>query len=389
MNRRILTIVLVALFLGVACGDDNTGGNNIFTTPNSGDDGGMTTPDAGMSDDSGMPDSGDTVDTGLDDAGVDMGLQACDLVNCLPSQDCEEGVCIDREPCAEAIDAGTLVEGTPVNFEGSFLESGSDAATSSCGEDGQLEQLIRFELTEEAEVSWAVDWGEQFDGLVAIQTACDDATTEVVCSDFENDSATLGPGIYYLVLEVRIGNAGDFSVELASGPPATCNAGEATCVGDDRELCTDGFNIQTETCPLTCSQGACAGDSCGAPITITAPGGTYSGSGQAMTNQLDYAGNIECAQLAGMATSTPGYDVVFFLPNLFPGQVVSIDARTNDGNINDIFVQQTCGDTNMCTASYQNGEQPDFVVQSAGDYFVIIEKRQASNAPFEYTISIQ
>jgi hypothetical protein len=238
-------------------------------------------------------------------------------------------------------------------------------------------------------VSWTVDWGAQFDGLVALQTECDDVTTELQCSDFEISSAVLDPGVYYLVLEVRLGNPGDFSVELTAGASPTCQAGSATCNGDDREVCTDGFNVSNETCPLTCSAGVCAGDSCSAAITITAPGGTYSGTGRAMTSALNFDGNTDCAQLAGMATNTPGYEVVFFLPNLLPGTLVSIDARTNDGNVNDIFVQQTCGATNQCAASYQNGEQPDFVVQTAGDYFVIIEKRQVSNAPFEYSISIQ
>lgn len=378
--------IALAFTLSFGCGEDaGTEGPNIFTEP---------TTDAGTSD--AAADVGTTEDDAGNNGEVDGGDEPdmdepspCDLTNCLPSQDCVEGVCVDRDPCDAAIDAGALEAGTPTSVTGSFLTGGADQSTASCGNEGQLEHLVRFEVTAEAEVSWRVTWDGQFDGLVALQTSCDDNTTETQCSDNENGSAVLSPGVYFLNLEVRLGNAGGFEVELTAGDPPSCTAGEATCDGDDRLACVDGFETTRETCPVGCSAGTCGGDSCQDAITVTGTGGTYSGTGRALTSTLDFAANTDCAQIGGMSTASPGYDAVFFLPGLFAGQLVSIDTLTNDGNVNDVYVQTTCGQAEQCTASYQNGEQNDFVVPANGDYFVIVEKRQASNAPFEYTITIQ
>ena len=49
---------------------------------------------------------------------------------------------------------------------------------------------------------------------------------------------------------------------------------------------------------------------------------------------------------------------------------------------------QTCGDTSTCSAAFKLTEQPDWVVDADGDYYVVIDKRQISNNPFEYTITV-
>lgn len=391
MNRHLPSSLALAVvtMLTIACGDETTSRDNIIT----GDfDMGTTTDMASSSDTGDEPDAGGGEDTGeMPDGGMmmDMENDLCAGVNCDVGQSCVEGMCVDRDICGSALDAGTLEPGQTTDIEGSFLLNGSDQSTASCGEADQLEQLVRFELTESLEVSWSANWGEQFDGLVALRQTCDDPASETLCSDLESGSAVLEAGEYFLYLEVRLGNPTDFELELSAEPAPTCTAGTATCDGNERVVCTDGTNLSRETCPTACQGGVCVGDSCADPIAVSASGGTYSGTGQALTSTLDFAANASCAQIAGMMTQTPGYDAVFLLTGLQAGTVVSIDAATNDGNQNYIFIQQTCGANEMCVDSYQTSQTPDFVVQTPGDYYVIIEKRQASNAPFEYSIAIQ
>lgn len=389
MKRSAIRLLALLAFANIyaGCGDDPASRDNIVTVD--GDMGG-TELDAGTSSggdaSSELDDGGEDSDPG--DAQADMELDPCATVDCPVGERCEEGSCIARDICDEALDAGMLTFDAPVTVDGSFLTSGSNVSTAACGEADQLEHLVRFELTEPAEVAWSVDWGGQFDGLVALRTACDDPESETECSDLERGSALLEAGVYHLYLEVRLGNPGDFSVELEASAPGTCQAGTATCNADERVICVDGTTTSVQTCPDTCTDGACAGDSCATPITVTGSGGTWSGTGSALTSALEFAANLTCAESAGMSTSTPGYDLVFYLPALQAGTVISVDAATGDGNVNDIFIQRTCGATEMCSDAYQTTETPDFVVTNPGDYYVIIEKRQASNAPFQYSITL-
>ena len=101
-------------------------------------------------------------------------------------------------------------------------------------------------------------------------------------------------------------------------------------------------------CAEACESARCNGDACDNPIVVSGSG-TYTGDGDGYGKELDFAGNASCDN-----RESEGYEVVFLLPNLQAGNVVSIDAATNDTNLNAIFISQACGDTVTAAADHRD-----------------------------------
>lgn len=376
MFKKGLFLVLFAAL--TACSEDADGPESVFVPDVESDT--STSLDAGADGDLQPDVSPDSAEEDSGDTGTDTDL-TCPTVPCASGRVCVDGVCQLDTSCGLTHDLGTLAAGSSLSHEGSFVTEGRDNLTTSCaGATAGLERVVSFTVTERSQVDVVVDWDGQFDGVVALQTDCASNATELACQDNEVLSQILEAGTYYLVLEMKFGNAGNYSVQV-SAQPASCVPGENTCAGDDVLSCVDGMP-ETLACPAGCSAGACEGGSCATAISVTAPGGVFEGDAGALVGSLDFAANSSCGSVA-----TPGFETVFYLPGLTTGQIVTINAATGDNNVNAIFVTSACGAAETCVAQY-SVEDVDWVVPADGDYYVVIDKLLNARSAFRYEISI-
>lgn len=393
VKRALYTALVCLVVTTVACGDNNGNGDPIPTNNDDQDMGGpgedagadMAVPGEDLGTDA--ADGGEDAGSADSDMGVapDMDEDPCALVDCDPGEMCDEGVCKIADACTAAIDLGTLAFGPPTSFEGSLILDGFDTVAATCGEPDMPERVVTFTLSADALIEYDVTWLGQFDGVVELRSDCPDAASVEACSDIESGQAVLEAGTYFLVLEQRFGNAGSFEGTITA-TEAACQPGVDACVGDDLQRCPMPDMPTTLECAGGCANATCIGDSCADPIVVTASG-TFAGDGRAYTSAFNFESNAECRTADAAPIPTPGYDLVFSLPGLEAGNIVSIDAMTNDANINAIFITSQCGDTAACEATYKV-EAADWVVTADGDYFVIVDKRQAAPTPFEFSIGV-
>ena len=337
------------------------------------------------------PDMADDGGGGGDDVAPDMPPMDCGAAPCEPGEECINNVCVLTSSCGSAFDLGVLPFDVPQTVVGSLVTEGvSDLEAGCVGDTSLRDRVITFEVEVDATINYVVDWQGQFDGVVELRTDCEDVNSAVDCSDIENRTVNVGPGRYYLVLDQKLGNAGAFEAVITARE-LLCTPPNRMCVGDSLQTCPNPQAPLTLDCAGGCVAGVCGGDMCTAPILVTAAtGGTFTGDGRAYTNNLDFAANVNCTDTGdpGAAIATPGFEVVFYLPALTAGKVVAVDALTNDTNINAIFIIQMCGDTGTCAAAFKLSEEPDWVVTTSGNYYVIVDKRQPTNNSFNYTVNV-
>ena len=122
---------------------------------------------------------------------------------------------------------------------------------------------------------------------------------------------------------------------------------------------------------------------------MTAPT-TFSGNNAAYNDQYDFQ-YISGCEVDGQEIPTPGPEIIFMLPNLTAGQVVTVDAKTNDLNSNAIFITSNCGLPSKlsCVATAYDDEILTWTVPANGDYYVFIDKETGSGDTFEYSIDIR
>ncbi|MEZ4458442.1 MAG: hypothetical protein R3E66_01690 [bacterium] len=322
-------------------------------------------------------------DAGMDsDMEVDMDVPTCPEVPCLGEDVCVDNVCVPNTSCGTAKNLGTISPGDTVTDSGSFITQGLDQLTTSCaGAMATRERVIAFDVAERSLLSFEVDWTGQFDGVVSFRTTCADDSSETLCQDQESGARVFEPGTYYMVLEMKFGNAGTYALTINS-QTAGCTIGESMCVDTTLEICPTGVEKESIMCPDACTNSACVGGSCSNAITVTAPGGTYTGGAGAFIGTLNFENNAGCGN-----RQSPGYEAVFYLPGLTAGQVVNVDTLTGDTNSNAIFITSACGDTSACVANYAS-EDIDWVVPANGDYYVIVDKVLNSRSEFSYTLNI-
>ncbi len=365
-----------------ACADDGPSNTNNIFIPDMGED---VSVDVKV--DTDVPDVRPDVDVEVDmevdmvDMGPDVDL-TCPAVPCDAGEVCVDGACLTDTSCGLAVDLGVLSNGIAVNDSGTLVADGRDSLTTSCsGATSSRERVLKFTLAQRALVDFGADWTGQFDGVVSLRTACDDATSEILCQDNEFGSRLLEAGDYFVILEMKFGNPGtyDFTVTAEA---SSCTLGESVCMQDVLLTCPNGTEPEPISCPDSCTSGACDGGSCATAITVTAPGGTYTADPGAFSNTLNFGANASCGNIP-----TPGFEAVFYLPGLVAGDIVNVDALSSDNNTNAIFVTTACGATETCV-TYFAVEDPDWVVTTDGDYYIVVDKFLNSRAPFTYTINI-
>lgn len=394
-----LWIAVVALLVTVGCGNNNDNSLNIKFEPDSGvpdmneDD---VDADNNTNNDPDMSEPGDMGDP--PDMPEDMGMVTrCGGVVCEPGFSCQNNVCILTSSCGSAHDLGVLPFGNPQVIEDSLATNGvADLAAACIGDEftSGRDRVFRFELEQTARVEWTFDLMGQYDAVVELRTDCEDVLSAVECEDNESGNRVLDPGEYFLVLDQKFGNAGAFTLTVTA-TAADCTPGTRMCDPADSEILLICQNVDQEIaadCPTTCDTGtsSCEGVACNNAILGTG-GGTYEGDGRAFVpGNLNFENNTDCSDSGdpGNPIPTPGYEVIVYLPGLTAGEIISIDAETNDTNINAIFITQQCGDTGACAAAYRATERPDWVVTANGNYYVIIEKRSPTNNRFEYSVDV-
>ncbi|MGM0556859.1 MAG: hypothetical protein ACQEVA_10820 [Myxococcota bacterium] len=362
--------VMMLICGGIACGPDEPDEREVI----SGSDTGMM--------DTSETDGGDS-DTSIDgggDAGEDADADRADS-----SED------TDSPPTdlCDAENIGVLTGNTTTT--GSF---GADSVTTTCGVSGGADGVIRFELDEPARVQYSVTSAATDSLNVEIHSGDCSDSDRIVCYQGDNEVFLADDGLsYYLVVESgdTTVSSGDFEVEFTLDPLGCFPSGETECDGDDVLVCGGNFEQVSRSCAYACEAGACGGDLCENAIEVSGTGTqTFQGSLAGYTDKIDFAGRDECFE-AG-AISTDGADVVFSLPGLAAGDVVTIDASEEIGDINDnaIFVVSDCSATPTCvTGGDQLFESLEWTVESGGDYWVVVDLLSAQSDEFSYEITVE
>ncbi len=389
--RPYLAIILSLFVMASACSDDNNDNNT-----------GVFKRDTGMKDDTSKTDMTidptdmggmDTSDVGEDvtnkeDVGTDMKMDmeiedvppTCKTADCAAGEDCVNNACKIVDSCAAVKDLGALVVGTPIEEVGSFLDSGSDNIQGSCGMG--VERVFSFTITAESRVDFEATWTGQFDGVVSFRSTCNDDGSEITCRDQESGFRVFQPGTYFVVLEVRVGNPDEFKLVLEAQELA-CTPGEGVCIGDELSYCT--VNQPTlYACADTCTGISCDGDQCAAPVVIPAQGGAFSGDAFDYEDSYNFLNNANCP------LDTDGYDVVYSLGSLVPGNFVNVKSSP----FNAVFIMKgmnACGDTTGCVAMFDGVSDVDYVIPplEGDDYHVIIDSKSAVQpATFNHEVAI-
>jgi hypothetical protein len=403
---RFAALLLLAIGLA-ACGSDEEigGGNNISsnngnvnaTTPDAdldatdggepldADSGATDVPGSADADTSDEPDNGPAadVDGGSDDADdAEVDTAPPDV----PSDDC------NNPP-----DLGVLSPGSPLSISGDFDDL-TDQFDVSCADDGP-DAVWRFEVDVDSVVTISEDWQGQYSAKFEVRTeGCTTQASASMCYERQSSMFLAAGTEAFLVAKQDIGIPGPFEIELSAVeetcPPETRQCASSTEV----EVCRGAGQSDVYTCPggQACSAGACVGDHCDAPISITGPGKvTVSGNLRAFSSDFDFSDYDETCNVQATAVDTPGSDVVFALEGLAAGSTVKIDALTNDSNQNAIFIKPTaeCGTDVGCVGAWLNDEQPEWEVPPGGGanavYLVVIDRISAGGQSFEYSVEVE
>lgn len=394
MRKTLFFILFIFLFFSACSNDDKNNINNpIVKPPNNKKDTGKDVKEipndlGDMSDDMKKPDlqDADMGDVSGDMRAPDMNMPdmvepKCTMAGCNAGEDCVNEVCKIVDSCAAAKDLGNLVKGmAPLMATGSFLEEGADTLSATCGSAG-LERVFSFTLAEDTRVAYKASWTGQFDGVIAFRTTCADDATEGKCEDGESGEIDLAAGTHYVLLEVKFGNPGDFSLEL-SVKESGCTGGTRMCSGTELQVC-NGTEFLSYQCGGECNNNNCDGNTCTAPIIISNQGGSFSGATTILDNSFDFASSANCT------LPTTGVDVVYALGNLNAGKII----RVKTDAFSPIFILKgvnSCNDVSACVQLFQTSDEVDYVIPVGGDdeYYVVVDTQGLQPNPYSHSILI-
>lgn len=328
--------------------------------------------------------------------GTTAANDACADVECEPDRMCVKGVCVLADlgvACRDAEDLGELDVSGPVTIAGDTTGF-SDSLTTTCAADDGFsgaDRAYRFTVPSAVRVDAVLQTSSGIDWVAEVRTGgCESTASVLTCSDNEQFPFVAQPGIdYWLVVEPYAGiDEGAFELDLSFTAQQCTPPGGRTCDGDDVLVCQGGTSQARHACATGCAGGGCGGDSCATAYAVDGPV-TLSGDTSAYSETLDFGGQASCSMDGDQGISTPGSEVVLLLRGLTAGETVTVDASTNDDNDNAIFVQETCGDSNVCLAAQDLEDRLEFQVPADGDYYVVIDKLTSSPKAFTYSVDIQ
>ncbi len=179
------------------------------------------------------------------------------LVGCpTPSGDDDDAVDDDDDdaagPCADVTDVTGSINGASVSGNTS---GPTDSLTGSCGSAESSAPEVVFELTAPEDgviIASTANAGTDFDTVVYVLGACDDASTEIACDD---DGGGQGPSVvsfdavagqtYFIVVDGYDG-AGNFELSIAQ---VICGDGDVA----GGEQCDDGNTESGDGCDSSCA----------------------------------------------------------------------------------------------------------------------------------------
>ncbi len=407
MRRKwILSTVILATIgaFSAGCGSDKSPPPNSISLSNNGNhvdvgdtstpdvaDAGSDAADGGL--DAAMDTAGDAADVpgdAADTAAPDGG--SCPGTPCPGDKTCVGGSCVDVTPqteCSAAEDLGTLSVGSTLTASGSLVDA-TDAMQASCGDSNSGgEKVFHFQTADDSRINYKPTWAGNFAGVVDFRTTCDDASTALACAGDQSAIGFVPAGTdVYMVVEMAQGVAGNFTVDLTASAQS-CQPGDRTCSSGQVEVCNAGSPNDTYGCADACSSSGdtCTGDVCADAITVSQTQ-TFTGDLEAYASQFDFDGAAGCTNAGGTNIPTPGADIVFKLPNLTTSDTVTIDAQTNDTNLNRIFVlKDACTQPYACEQVGGASEKFDFTPSADGTYYVVIDKSTSSGGQFNYSFT--
>lgn len=261
----------------------------------------------------------------------------------------------------------------------------------SCSADPRAPVVFSFSLERASRVSLTAsspgisDFNLQFN-----QGPCDSAE-RFVCFNRGSEVVFLDAGVdYHVLVEPGSDRSTPIKLDIATEVLECFPSGSTRCVGDEVEVCGSGFTPTTHSCAIGCSNDACTGDTCESAIPMDPSGSMrLEGSPSGFRDMYNFGSRDECFE-SGFSIDSGGPDVAVALDGLSAGQVVSVDASREVGDVNDntIFIVDGCADTPTCVAG-DDAEQFDWEVPADGDYVLIIDLVSVSDDSFVYQIDIE
>jgi hypothetical protein len=424
-------VALAGLLTMTGCGDgdDDGGGGGTVNVPTDQDTGGggaadtaggeepdtteatdtgsvIDTQMSGQGDGQDGPDGDATGDTSMSsmdggDAGEDAdGVVSCGGQVCGQGESCYMDQCVPNKQvkCNNAQDLGTLQLNKTTQISDSFAGYTEDFMKTQCaGGDQNPEKVYKFTVATHSQIDFEASFSGFDAKLEFRQDQClGDPGEYGSCRDSNGTFFAPAGTNFYLVVEQDVGVGGDFTIDLTAKPSCSFGAyGEYGCKMGNRYLC-EKVNQQPKekkfVCPAGCTGGECTGGSCSNPIVIQAQQGfskTYSGSLEAYTSNMNFKNaNMTCSVQTQKPNSL-GPEVIFKVQGVKQGQTIKVDTNA-DSNANLTYITNNCsGTVSGVTCAATGQETASMTAQTAGDYFIYIDKYTSSTNPFDYEIRIE
>ncbi len=315
----------------------------------------------------------------------------CDGVVCASGEACVDGGCVVVGDigfsCDAPRDLGTLASGTPLTIDGNSDGQPVLLKTGCATKDHSSQSVFKFQVAEDAEVQAKFLETTQPVVMELRENGCVDGSTALFCDVKPGSFQAKAGKDYYLIVEARHDySTGDFKVELTAANQICSPAGGWTCEGTKRVQCYAGTEKRPFECGSQCDSGVCDGDACESAIVVDGTA-RVQGQLQAFGNNFDFNKSPSCStnKLTGPITS--GQDVVFSWPGLKVAHQVMFDT-TSDAGRGIIGITKSCGLSAGCIAADDQTGKLNWTVDTAGDYFVIIDRGSVGNATFDYRIEV-
>ncbi len=372
-------LIAVSLFVtaSVGCEDDKIPPTSVVT-------------DSGIGKDAITPDHSD-VKNDAGDTEVDVKPGPCDGVVCVDGEACVDGGCVAVGDigfsCEAPRDLGILKPGAPLEVKGNSDGQPVVLKTGCAAKDNSSQSVFKFRVAEDSQIHAKFLTTTQPVVMELREGACVDGSTALFCDTQPRVFEAKAGKDYYLIVEARHDySTGEFKIELDTTALRCSPVGSWSCEGTKRVECSIGAGEISFECGSGCNSGKCGGDTCENAIVVSGPL-TVAGETGAFENNYNFESQPTCSTTGVASTNTPGPDLIFSLPGLKAGQKILVDA-TNEPGRPIIGITRSCGISNGCVAGDTIVGKLEWQVDTAGDYFVIIDRTNSGNVAFDYRIDI-
>lgn len=379
-------LLLIVLLLSLGCDEEKTSVPPPFF------------PDTGEEDmgNNNVPDVSEDVSPDAEPDATNNNTEEirCDDVTCQAGEKCVRGDCVDANAklaCDEVQALGTIDTSAPYTITGDTTGF-VDTLSTTCGMAGDFngaENAFSFQLDKDAIVTLDLTTTAAVNWLMEVRkSGCLDGSDIAICNTSENITFPAQAGqTYTLIVEPQVGfDKGAFSIEMSFVEAVCSPPGSRVCVDGDLEECRAGTSIATLECSDGCMDSACLGDRCETAIEVTAST-SFSGEIIALHSNFNLADSATCGT-NGTGIESTGQDMVLKLTGLTEGQIVTVDASMD--TMDDVIaVVKDCTAALACERAVDLGDKLTWTVPTAGDWYVIVDKRLPASGTYSFTVDIQ